>query len=289
MHAALDGIHDPSKESRVEITMHFNDLPSNDFSGLVKSLEDPTGISSHPAFRSIPPIALVSPKSFYSRCLPKNSLHLGFSFFSLHWLPCPRPPHNSIVTQSDSISEAEAAYMDQHAHSSLVDFLSHRSAELVVGGRLVLTTPRQSDMLNSIDLLWKAYLTKCNLQHETFSLVIPAYHRNTAQLHAAIKACPLLRPVLVKSISNETAKFDTTTLRGATFNLLLKATIASMHFPTSQAAHSFVENFYTFIEHRWPKFTMPIHLLVLEKIDQNIFPFTTPTFLHPTPIQLDVQ
>jgi jasmonate O-methyltransferase len=66
-----------------ELCIHLNDLPSNDFNSVIRSLATyiKTQESSSP-----PVLASIVPGSFHGRLFNKRSLHLVCSTASFHWL-----------------------------------------------------------------------------------------------------------------------------------------------------------------------------------------------------------
>ena len=60
------------------IEYYFEDLPTSDFSTLVKTIHD-SNISDQFFPRCIG-------KSFYEKLFPSNSIHLCLSYITLHWL-----------------------------------------------------------------------------------------------------------------------------------------------------------------------------------------------------------
>ncbi|CAL1390755.1 unnamed protein product [Linum trigynum] len=81
--------------------------------------------------------------SFYDRLFPTNSLHLVHSSYSLHWLSQVPPGlegenKGNIYMASSSPESVLEAYYEQFQRD-FFSFLSCRSRELVVGGRMVLT------------------------------------------------------------------------------------------------------------------------------------------------------
>jgi jasmonate O-methyltransferase len=66
-----------------ELCIHLNDLPSNDFNSVIRSLT--TYIKTQESF-SPPVLTSIVPGSFHGRLFNKRSLHLVCSTASLHWL-----------------------------------------------------------------------------------------------------------------------------------------------------------------------------------------------------------
>ncbi|CAG7864369.1 unnamed protein product [Brassica rapa] len=115
----------------------FNDQPNNDFNTL---------------FRTQPPssereyFSVGVPGSFYGRVLPRNSIHVGHTSYTIHWLSkvpehvCEKksPAWNKKYIQCNNlIEEAAKAYKIQFT-KDMSTFLEARAAEIVPGGLMIL-------------------------------------------------------------------------------------------------------------------------------------------------------
>lgn len=70
-----------------EFRVYLNDLPTNDFNSIFKSLPEFSKELNKQRNNESPSIYIGGyPGSFYGRLFPKNSLHLVYSSHSLHWL-----------------------------------------------------------------------------------------------------------------------------------------------------------------------------------------------------------
>ena len=118
------------------------DLPSNDFGSLFQA------VATDPAsYRQGDPAAftLAVGRSFYEQILPAGSVTLGWSAWAVQWLsrtPCPIPDHVQVAYSRDEA--ARAAFAAQAARDWR-DFLTHRAAELIPGGRLLVLTMALTD------------------------------------------------------------------------------------------------------------------------------------------------
>lgn len=269
---STDSLSYPASTEELFVTVYFNDLPTNDFSEVFKCLDDKEiSITENSLFKSNPLNSLstcINGKSFYTRCFPKAHLHLAYSFFCLHWMDRPIPLANSIVTKSPHVTLDEATQLAQAAHSELVKFIKLRSDELKLGGRLVITIPKDSEMLALVDQHWKAYLSLNDLRTTQFSSVlIPSYHRSDREIRAALRSVSAnMKPVFVSSCGNSGARFEVATLRSATFNVLLKGILDAQVFDTKVESVAFAEGFYRYLEPRWVNVRNETHLIVLERI-----------------------
>ncbi|XP_019414079.1 PREDICTED: 7-methylxanthosine synthase 1-like [Lupinus angustifolius] len=134
---------------------YMNDLPSNDFNTIFKSLaqfyetlEEKKGPGFGPCFIN------ATPGTFYKRLFPNNSIHFVHSSYSVHWLS--QPPKeltngaetlnkDNIYVTSTIPPETHKAYLRQFQHDFKL-FLKSRSEELVPGGVMFLTFVGREDI-----------------------------------------------------------------------------------------------------------------------------------------------
>uniref|UniRef100_A0A7N0TC56 Uncharacterized protein n=1 Tax=Kalanchoe fedtschenkoi TaxID=63787 RepID=A0A7N0TC56_KALFE len=133
------------KHSMPAVQVFLNDLPSNDFSEIFKSLPD-FYLKFEKQNKEC--FVAVSPGSFYGRLFPRNSLHFVHSSNALHWLS--QVPQGLITETGEALNKgniliAESSsplvhklYHDQFQKDFHL-FLKSRSEELMPGGGLVLT------------------------------------------------------------------------------------------------------------------------------------------------------
>jgi hypothetical protein len=116
-------------EDEKQILVVHNDLPTNDWTKLFDLLNKDN--SYH---------GMANGRSFFESCLPPNSLSIGYSSTSLHWLsrkPCNISNHcSSLFAQGDELKAFQV-----QAHLDWAHFLEHRSCELIPGGVLILLIP----------------------------------------------------------------------------------------------------------------------------------------------------
>jgi hypothetical protein len=110
-----------------EVLIIHNDLPTNNWTNLFESLNNDN--SYH---------GVANGRSFYEQCLPPNSLSIGYSSSSLHWLshkPCNLSNHCCAIPGQEKENEP----FKQQSKLDFAAFLEHRSRELIIGGVLILS------------------------------------------------------------------------------------------------------------------------------------------------------
>ena len=105
----------------------FNDLPTNNW----------TSFFDHLARKSRC-YGFVSGRSFYEQCLPSNSLSIGYSSTALHWLSCKPGNLSGHCCSAFAKPGEERQAFEKQAYRDYNAFLQHRSAELHLGGVLIL-------------------------------------------------------------------------------------------------------------------------------------------------------
>ncbi|XVE82579.1 hypothetical protein DITRI_Ditri16bG0017000 [Diplodiscus trichospermus] len=129
-----------------EFRVFLNDLPTNDFNSVFKSLPDFYRELKKERNEEGPAVFIAGyPGSFYGRLFPNNCLHFIYSSYSLHWLskvpPALYDKHGKSINKGNVyISETSPprvsqAYMSQF-QEDFSFFLKSRSEELVTGGRM---------------------------------------------------------------------------------------------------------------------------------------------------------
>ncbi|KAJ9172752.1 hypothetical protein P3X46_015962 [Hevea brasiliensis] len=137
-------IMSPAPEFRV----YLNDLPTNDFNSVFKSLPDFYKELKKERSGGSPSLFIAGyPGSFYGRIFPNNCLHFVYSSFSLHWLSQIPPglydeQGRSINKGNIYISESSPPLVSQAYFKQFQDdfslFLRSRSQEVTTGGCMVL-------------------------------------------------------------------------------------------------------------------------------------------------------
>ncbi|CAF1424264.1 unnamed protein product, partial [Rotaria sordida] len=182
-----------------------NDLPTNDWTTLFQLLSEDKSYQG-----------VANGYSFYQQCLPKNSLSMGFTASSMHWLS--KIPFN--ITNHCFHTYGELHERQAYKHQAKLDFnsfIEHRSNELVSGGILVLSIPSYDDqgmesMSNYFDQLYICAQSFFN-QQQLSNFTIPIYLRS-----------------LSECIDNEL--FDRCSLK------LIKAELSQLKVPTLELYHN---------------------------------------------------
>ncbi|ESQ47269.1 hypothetical protein EUTSA_v10028268mg [Eutrema salsugineum] len=113
----------------LEFQVFFNDQPNNDFNTLFRTQ---LRSSTHEYFST------GVPGSFYGRVLPRNSIHIGHTSYTIHWLPKVPEQCNNLV------EEVTKAYKVQFTED-MKDFLEARAEEIVQGGLMIVLGQCLSD------------------------------------------------------------------------------------------------------------------------------------------------
>ncbi|KAL6638877.1 hypothetical protein ACP70R_023513 [Stipagrostis hirtigluma subsp. patula] len=141
----------------VELQFILNDLTSNDFNQLFRSLEEfkRSGTSEQKGHTT--PSYYVSglPGSFYNRLFPRRSVHLFHSSYCLHWRS--QVPEGLEAWSSEAQVNEDNIYIarttppfvvkryQEQFHKDFSLFLKLRHEELVPGGQMVLIFPGRKD------------------------------------------------------------------------------------------------------------------------------------------------
>jgi hypothetical protein len=178
----------------------YSDLASNNFNRLFANLEEARSAGFLAA--GVYPSAVAG--SFYGPLLPPGTVHLATSFNAIQWLdqlPAvpipdfvaylrPNPPRQGLAMSA----EATIAFRRQAEHD-LVRFLESRARELVPGGKLLLSSPGDTDLARIGDGLADVLNDACldlvdagQLQRQQYErLTMPVYFRTVEELLAPLQ------------------------------------------------------------------------------------------------------
>ncbi|KAL3507382.1 hypothetical protein ACH5RR_032764 [Cinchona calisaya] len=126
-----------------EYHIYLNDLPSNDFNTIFKSVPRfQENLKKQMESGFGPCLFAGVPGSFYQRLFPTKSLHFIHSSYSLQWLSqvpeLDETNKGNIYMARSSPPSVVKAYFKQF-EKDFSTFLNYRGEELVTGGRMVLT------------------------------------------------------------------------------------------------------------------------------------------------------
>ncbi|XP_013380226.2 gibberellic acid methyltransferase 2-like [Lingula anatina] len=125
---------------------------------------------------------LASGTSFYSQCLPPDSLHFGMSFTAMHWLSTRPCRITGALVHLDITDPTEKALFQAQAAKDWEAILLARANELRSGGRAVIIVPCldkegqypgatkniKQTMFHSLTKYWKEMVTEGEITQEEF-------------------------------------------------------------------------------------------------------------------------
>lgn len=117
------------------VVVYRNDLATNDFNSLFANLatnrmDQAISCTGH---QKAAVYNMAVGRSFFEQVVPSNSIHLGLSTSSIHWL-------SRADVDKVSADDVEHALATQ-ANRDWRTFLAHRAKEIRSGGKLVVTSP----------------------------------------------------------------------------------------------------------------------------------------------------
>lgn len=182
--------------SQTPILVYHCDLPTNPWSVLFSN-----ALSSPHSYLSLPNVYTAGVgRSFYCRLFPANSLSLGYTTFSLHWLSTHSQAQDQLekFVQNDSQFHAE---LRAQSNQDLDAFLTHRAAELKPGGRLIL------HMITDVIAHKPRYDTLLEMESEGLisheplrRFPVHAYHSTPELLSQAVARQPHLQLLSIQPI-----------------------------------------------------------------------------------------
>ncbi|MFD9123360.1 hypothetical protein [Kitasatospora sp. NPDC059571] len=127
------------RNASVPVWVTHTDIPGNDFNALVATLTGPAAYTGTPGV-----FACAEARSFYEPLFPPGELHLAWSTIAVHWLSRVPQPIDGHVYCSRATGAAREALRRRSA-ADWSGFLTHRAAELVPGGQLVVVGGAATD------------------------------------------------------------------------------------------------------------------------------------------------
>ena len=173
----------------------YSDLASNNFNRLFTNLEEARRAEFFPAGTFHGAVG----GSFYGGLLPPGTVHLATSFNAILWLdqmPAVRIPdavayRRPQAHRDEPIAPPEVtAAFQRQAAQDLIRFLECRALELVPGGKLLISTPGDTDQVRVADGIYDVLNDACldlvatgQLDQEEYErLTMPVYFRTVAEL-----------------------------------------------------------------------------------------------------------
>ncbi len=186
-----------SRVPDVPVTVAYTDQPRNDFNALMTNVH---GLGPFDAYLDdhddVFPLA--SGTSFYRQALPPESLHVGFSATAMHWLS-DKPGDIDGHVHMVGATGADLDRFRARGHADWRRILSHRAAELVPGGRLVLVnfciddegrhlgSTGGVDMFDTFAALWQEFLDEGRITDaEARSMTLPQYYNTLEEFTAPL-------------------------------------------------------------------------------------------------------
>jgi hypothetical protein len=188
------------------ISVVHTDLPENDFAALFTTLRD----DPHSYLRTDTDVfSFASGRSFYEQLFPSASVSLGWTSITVHWLSAAPTAIRRHIFSPLAAAGERAAYANR-ASRDWTQFLSHRSAELVSGGGLVVVgsgadSAGRSGAEGLLDLandVLVGMVDDGRLALEEYErMVIPTYYRTREEFLAGLSAAPLAETFELESCS----------------------------------------------------------------------------------------
>jgi len=139
MRAVVEGVRARTAAETPVVVVH-TDILANDFNALLHTIMATPG-----SYASMPGVsAFAEARSFYERLFPAGELHLAWTAIAVHWLsrlPATLPDHIFCSWATGAAREA----FERQAREDWAAFLTHRAAELVTGGQLVVVGGASAD------------------------------------------------------------------------------------------------------------------------------------------------
>uniref|UniRef100_A0A0E0HN98 Uncharacterized protein n=1 Tax=Oryza nivara TaxID=4536 RepID=A0A0E0HN98_ORYNI len=173
----------------VDVQFFLNDLPSNDFNHLFKSLEQIDNFVAKDQNRqatTLPQYYVAGlASSYYRRLFPKNSVHLFHSSYALHWrskmfemknIKEPLNEGNIYISKTTPISTVKL--YQELFEKDFSNFLELRSNELISGGQMLLTFlgRKNEDVSDGDQCTLHGLMEKKKLDNFNMPVYMPSTH-----------------------------------------------------------------------------------------------------------------
>jgi len=182
------------------ISVIYTDQPHNDFNALITNVYGLGPFETYLDNRE-QIFPLVSATSFYRQILPHNSLNLGFSVTTMHWLSQKVCNISNHVQAVGALGSELQAFRNQ-AHSDWRQILMHRAKELKPGGKLILINFDTNEegqylgntgginMFDTFNQIWQPFLDQKRINNQEYEdMTLPQYYNSVEEFSA-----PLIDP-----------------------------------------------------------------------------------------------
>ena len=187
-----------SKNSNIEVKVHYTDQPNNDYNGLIQTV---LGLGHFPSYlethKRVYP--LFSANTFYNQILPDSSLDFGFSATAMHWLskkPCNLSNHVHMVGAEGE----EYLCFSEQGKKDWETILLHRARELRSGGQLVflnfcrdkkgkyLGNTTGVNMFFNFAQIWQDFMEQGLIREDEYQkMTLPQYYNTVEEFSAPLK------------------------------------------------------------------------------------------------------
>ncbi|XP_050236083.1 7-methylxanthosine synthase 1-like [Mercurialis annua] len=146
---AIDDACNRLKRKAPVLQLFLNDLPTNDFNSIFRSLPNfLKKLEVEKGGKFVPCFIAAMPGNFYGRLFPSHFLHFVHSSYTLHWLS--QVPKEILTESGVSLNKGNIwlsetspptiykAYFNQFK-TDFTQFLRSRSEEMISGGHMVIT------------------------------------------------------------------------------------------------------------------------------------------------------
>ncbi|KAL2827204.1 S-adenosyl-L-methionine-dependent methyltransferase [Aspergillus cavernicola] len=118
------------------VTIVFNDTPANDYNSLSDTLDRSLRDTENKSSRRVFPV--MAPQSYYQQVVADESVDIGFSTASLHWISRLQPASGDLLPSDADVSAEVLA--------DILRFLRTRYHEVRTGGHLLLSFPVDGEL-----------------------------------------------------------------------------------------------------------------------------------------------
>ncbi|KAL3474586.1 S-adenosyl-L-methionine-dependent methyltransferase [Aspergillus californicus] len=118
------------------ITIIFNDTPANDYNSLSATID--RSLRDSETYKNRRIFAVLAPQSYYEQVVPDESVDIGFSTATLHWISRLQPATGDLLPSNADVKAEVLA--------DILRFLRTRHVEIRTGGHLLLSFPVDGEL-----------------------------------------------------------------------------------------------------------------------------------------------